>query len=72
MKKPLTALAAEKNLNTLRDADAQGFCPIAMCDKAIASGWQGIYQPKTGDKRKGDPAEPIKTVGGMRVGKNWV
>ena len=72
MKKPLTALAAAKNLNTLRDADAQGFCPIAMCDKAIASGWQGIYQPKTGDKRKGDPAEPIKTVGGMRVGKNWV
>ena len=72
MKKPLTALSAAKNINILRDADAQGFCPVAMCDKAIASGWQGIFQPKLGDKRKGDPSEPIKTVGGMRVGKNWV
>lgn len=72
MKKPLTALAAAKNINILREADAQGFCPVAMCDKAIASGWQGIFQPKLGDKRKGDPSEPIKTVGGMRVGKNWV
>ncbi len=72
MKKPLTVLAATKNLSILRDADSQGFCPVAMCDKAIASGWQGIYQPKVGDKRKSDPADPIKTIGGMRVGKNWV
>lgn len=70
-KKPLTVLAATKNLQVLREADQSGFCPVALCDKAIASGWQGIYAPKAGDKRKPDSSAPAKIIGGMKVGKNW-
>ena len=50
-KKPLTKLAAEKSILMLHTAFTDGYCPVAVIEKSIINGWQGLVPPKEGDKK---------------------
>ena len=55
IKKPLTQLAADKLIAKLARMHSRGTNVIDLIDNAIASGWQGIYEP---DERNGKSRRP--------------
>jgi uncharacterized protein YdaU (DUF1376 family) len=54
MKKPLTNLSAKKIAEVLYRSYNEGYCPVAMLNKSVANGWQGVFPAKPGDALRSD------------------
>jgi hypothetical protein len=65
IRKPMTALQAEKQIARLAKMHSQGLDVAGLIDHAIASGWQGIYVPRDG------PANRKPSVADSFAGKAY-
>ena len=57
-RKAITPLSASKTFEVLAKAKASGHNPVELIEKAIASGWQGVFIPDTPAGRSSTDPRP--------------
>lgn len=65
IRKALTAISCDQQLNDLNEWRKEGLDPAAIIRSSISAGWQGLFKPKTGNGSAGPPHAPQQQTGEM-------